>query len=197
MRKFLFYLLVIFALTACKSQRLFVIEEPAIVEEEPAIKVKDPEFHIVSIAIIQADLVNTQFEAVIRIDNANEFALELSSLSYELYGNGKFWADGRGIDVLYIPAQSSCETEFIFTMNFINMSRKLLDDVIAMRRVQYRFSGDVEVDADIPRIPPFQMTFERSGFSEVKEKAGKKTQSAKVYTNTLQPSIPRYEVDSW
>jgi len=201
MRRFLFFLLpivTIFLLSACKTQPP---APPEIVEEEPVIEVIEviePQFNIVSIAIIQADLVNTQFEAVIRIDNPNQFAVDLSSLSYQLYGNGKFWADGKGDDVLHVPALSSCETEFQFTMNFINMSRSLLDDVIAMREVRYRFSGDVEVDAVVPRVPSFQMTFERSGLSEVKQKAGKKPQSARVYTNTLQPSSsPRHVPDNW
>ena len=174
MRKF-FFLLPLFLLTICKSQppvELEISEVPEIVEiiEEPAIEVKEPEFNIVSIAIIQADLINTKFEAVVRVDNPNEFTVNLSSLGYELYGNGALWASGRGKDILNIPAQSFCETKFRFTMNFINMNRNLLDDVITMRQVRYRFKGEVEVETCFSHIPPFKTKFERSGFSEVKRK---------------------------
>jgi hypothetical protein len=52
-------------------------------------------------------------------------------------------------------------------MNFINMKRNLLDDIIAMRQVAYRFSGEAEVETGIEWLPSFQMAFERSGRSEV------------------------------
>ena len=149
MRKFINFLLILSLLAACKSQPEVI---PAVVvEEEPAIEIKEPEFEIVSIAILQDELINTKFEAVVRINNPNMFDVNLSSLKYELYGNGALWTTGNGQDVLHISAQSVCETEFHFSMNFINMSRKLLDDVISMRLVNYRFAGVAEVETDIPR----------------------------------------------
>ena len=148
-----------------------IIEE--FIEEEPVIEIIKPEFSIVSIAVLQADLINTEFLTVVRIDNPNGFAVDLSSLSYELYGNGRYWGDGRGKDILHIPALSSCEAEFSFVMNFINMNRRLLDDIIALRQVNYRFKGEAQVETDIPRVPAFITNFERSGLSEVRKKTGK------------------------
>jgi len=177
MRNFLFFLLIAMLLSTCKSQPQIVEEEPVPEPEpvaipipvpEPVIEVVEPEFNIVSIFIIKADLVNTKFETVLKIDNPNQFALQLSSIKYELYGNGSFWADGNGNDILHIPPRSSKEAKFNFTMNFINMNRRLLDDVIAMRRVRYRFSGEAEVKPEISRLPPFIMTFDCQGLSEVK-----------------------------
>jgi LEA14-like dessication related protein len=161
MRKFLFFIVILYLLISCKSQKPV---EPEVIE------VIEPEFNVISIAVIQADLINTLFEAVIKIDNPNKFAVNLSSLGYELYGNGKLWADGKGKDILHVPALSSCETEFRFSMNFINMNRILLDDIIAKRQVRYRFAGNVAVEPDIPNSDPFNMNFERSGLSGVKEK---------------------------
>jgi len=189
MRKFWFFLLITALFSpACKSP-------PKIIE--PAVEVKNPEFEILSIAIIQADLVNTMFEAVVRINNPNDFAVDLSSIDYKLYGNGMFWADGRGSDILHIQAKSSCETEFHFTMNFINMSRKLLDDVIAMRHVNYRFEGDVEVEPFVPSLPAFQMTFNRSGLSEVREKIKKPAAEPKNYSSNFPNPAYRSEFDRW
>ena len=175
---FLVVLLLLFSLAACKSHPSHPVE-PELAETEaepipePAVEIKNPEFTIVSIAIIQGELINTEFETVVRIDNPNEFAVNLASLSYTLYGNGRFWADGKAKNILYIPAKSSCETEFRFIMNFINMDRRLLDDIIAMRRVNYRFKGTVQVQVQngLSHIPSFITNFERSGFSEVKKKA--------------------------
>ena len=160
-------LLALSLFSACKTTQEIIVKET----EPPAEIIKEPEFEIVSIAIIQADLVNTKFEAVIKINNPNAFDLNLSSIKYELYGNGALWTTGNENDILHISAQSACETEFLFTMNFINMGRKLLDDIIDKRQVNYRFSGEAEVETGILSRPAFQTRFDRSGLSEVKEKS--------------------------
>jgi len=135
------------------------------------LKIIEPNFEVISIFIIQADIVVTEFEAVIKIDNPNDFPLELSSIKYELFGNNLFWAGGTAHNVLYIPANCSSETHFRFSMNFINMSRRLLDDVISMRRVNYRFKGHAEVKPDIPQVHAFNVDFDCFGLSDVKKKA--------------------------
>lgn len=172
MRKFTLFLLIVLILISCKSKPEAIAEaEEAMIEK---IEILEPQFEVVSIVILQADLINTQFETIIKIDNPNSFSIDLSSINYELYGNGAFWSSGKREDVLHIPALSSSETGFLFSMNFIDMSRKLLDDIIAMRDVNYRFAGDVEVGVSLPDIPPFRMKFERSGYSEVKQRVEKK-----------------------
>jgi LEA14-like dessication related protein len=130
-------------------------------------RIREPQFTITSIAIMQAELINTRFRVCLRIDNPNIFPVALSSLGYELYGEGRFWADGREKEVLYIPAQSSSETNLFLIMNFINMKRQLLDDVIAMRLVRYRFTGEVEVGTGVSWLPSFHMGFDRTGNSVV------------------------------
>jgi len=141
------------------------------ITEEPVIIVKEPVFEIISIVILQAELINTQFETVLRIDNPNEFPVELSRIKYELHGNGMFWADGMENDVFQIPGKSRKDTKFRFSMNFINMNRKLLDDVVAMRKVQYVFKGEADVRGNYARLPVSTMKFNCSGLSEVKPKA--------------------------
>jgi LEA14-like dessication related protein len=188
MRKLFVLLLVILVFASCKSKPEF-LPEP----EQEAITVIKPDFEIVSIAVIQADLINTQFEAILKINNPNDFEVNLSALTYRLYGNGRFWADGKGFDILNVPAKSSSEAEFYFTMNFIDMRRDLLDDIIAMRQVNYRFDGDVEVEPVIQRAVPFKMHFERTGFSSVRQRVGRDRQTRNGNGNTA----PAIYVDSW
>lgn len=129
--------------------------------------VREPEFTITSIAILQAELINTRFRVSLRIDNPNVFPVSLSSLGYELYGEGYFWAEGRERDVLRIPARGFAETKLFLMMNFINMPRKLLDDVIAMHTVNYRFTGAANVSTGVSWLPEFNMRFDKTGESEV------------------------------
>jgi len=163
MKKFLFFLLIPMFFPACKS--------PPKIVENPVVEVLEPEFEIVSISIIKGELINTEFEAVLKIGNPNEFPVELSTIKYELHGNRMFWADGIENNIVHIPAKNSGETKFRFSMNFINMNRRLLDDVIAMRQVQYNFKGNAVVKASTARALSFIMDFNCSGLSEVKPKA--------------------------
>jgi LEA14-like dessication related protein len=163
MRKFLLIILPVLFLFACKTPA------PQVVQNIEVTEVVEPVFEILSIVILQADLVNTQFEAVLKIDNPNGFPVELSTLKYELFGNGLLWAEGIETDIFKVPAQSSLETKFNFSMNFINMNRKLLDDVIAMRQVQYLFKGNALVRATGAQI--FTMNYNCTGLSEVKKKS--------------------------
>jgi len=174
MRRLILLMLMVTLLFACKTKPQ-PVEETFEPEPEPEseiiIEVLEPLFEVVSIIIIQADLVNTQFETVLKVSNPNDFALSLSSIKYQLYGNGLLWADGVGSDILDIPAKSSSETKFRFSMNFINMNRRLLDDIIAMRQVRYRFRGEALVQPEVPNLPPFVMDFDCAGLSDVKRRA--------------------------
>jgi len=173
MRRILIIFLVIISLLTCKSKPQ-TIDEPEVIVEiipVPGLEIIEPEFEIVSIVILQADIVVTEFETVLRVKNPNEFALELTSLTYELFGNGAYWAGGSGKDILHILPFDSSETKFTFSMNFINMSRRLLDDVIAMRQVRYRFTGEAEVQPVVPNVEPFKMKYDCSGLSEVRRRS--------------------------
>ncbi|MDR2245986.1 MAG: LEA type 2 family protein [Treponema sp.] len=142
---------------------------PAPAPEEPAPEILEPEFSILSIAILQAELINTRFKVRLRIDNPNSFPLELSAFNYELHGAGRYWAEGRESDLLAIPPADHAEKELFLLMNFMNMKRDVLDQVIALQAVDYRFSGDVVVSAAGERLPPFVMRFDRSGKSPVEQ----------------------------
>jgi LEA14-like dessication related protein len=132
-------------------------------------RIRAPEFTIASIAIIRAELINTRFKVKLRIGNPNPFPVELSSFTYELYGAGRFWAGGEERDLMRIPPKGSAEAELFLVMNFINMPRELLDQVIAMRQVGYRFAGEAAVGTGIEYLPQFRMSFDRSGNSPVAE----------------------------
>ncbi|MDR2028292.1 MAG: LEA type 2 family protein [Treponema sp.] len=131
--------------------------------------IREPEFIITAIAVKKAELINTRFKVNLRVENPNYFPVELSALNYELYGGGRFWADGQEQDILYIPPGGAAETELFLVMNFINMRRDLLDQVIALKQVRYRFTGEATVSTGIHYLPRFRTHFDRSGNSVVIE----------------------------
>ncbi|MDR2136089.1 MAG: LEA type 2 family protein [Treponema sp.] len=146
-----------------------ILAETGIPLEAEAVfpRIREPQFVISSIAILKDELVNTRFRVDLRIENPNIFPVVLSSFGYELYGRDRFWAGGEERDLLEVPAKGFAEARLQLVMNFINMRRDLLDEVIALGNVPYRFTGEVRVDTPVPLLPSFRMGFDRRGTSTV------------------------------
>jgi LEA14-like dessication related protein len=132
-------------------------------------RIREPVFTITSISVMRAELINTRLKIKVRIDNPNVFPVDLSSFAYELYGAGRFWADGIVKDVMHIAPRASTERDLFLIMNFINMKRDLLDQVITLQSVNYRFAGESAVSTGIEYLPRFRMDFDRIGNSPVVE----------------------------
>ncbi|MDR3333460.1 MAG: LEA type 2 family protein [Treponema sp.] len=131
--------------------------------------IREPELILTAITVSKAELINTRLKVSLRINNPNAFPVALSSLKYKLYGAGRFWAEGENRHALAVPARGFAESQVLLTMNFIDMSRQILDEVIAMKQVRYRFTGEARVDTGIEYLPQFRMSFDRSGNSTVVE----------------------------
>jgi len=129
--------------------------------------VRPPVFSITEIAILKAELINTRFRVGLQIDNPNPFPLELSAFNYSLYGNGMFWAGGVERNVLVVNGNSTLSGNLFLLMNFMGMNRRLLDQIILLEDVRYRFTGNVQVSTGIEHLPVFSDSFELSGFSQV------------------------------
>jgi LEA14-like dessication related protein len=132
--------------------------------------IQEPRFIITSIAILKAELINTRFRIGMRIDNPNPFPLEMSGLTYELYGNGRQWAGGTDKTPFAVNAKSSVQGDLYLLMNFINMERSLLNQIINLADVNYRFTGEAQVSTGIDYLPKFKTGFDLSGYSEVLDK---------------------------
>jgi len=131
--------------------------------------IQAPVFNITAIAILKAELVNTRFRVSLKIDNPNPFPVDLAAFSYELYGNGRLWADGIEKNIIKVAGKSSLRGDLYLMMNFINMKRDLLDQIIDLIDVNYRFAGEAQVSTEVEYLPKFVTNFELSGYSEVLE----------------------------
>ncbi|GHU65188.1 hypothetical protein FACS189447_03670 [Spirochaetia bacterium] len=130
-------------------------------------RIQEPVFNITAIAILKAELINTRFRVSLKVDNPNPFPMDLSSFKYELYGEGRFWADGQEKNVLKIPAQGTAKTSLFLVMNFIDMKRSLFDQIVNLQDVNYRFKGEALVKTEVDYLPQFRTAFDLSGYSQV------------------------------
>jgi len=132
--------------------------------------IQEPRFNITSIAVLKAELINTRFRVNMRIDNPNPFPLEMSGLSYELYGNGRHWADGIDKNSFVVNGRSSVQGDLYLMMNFINMERSLLNQIVNLVDVNYHFTGEAQISTGIDYFPKFKTGFDISGYSKVLDK---------------------------
>ena len=102
--------------------------------------VQAPEFNITSIAILRAELVNTRFRVGLEIKNPNPFPVDLAALTYVLYGNELLWADGSERNIIRVAGKSTLHGNLFLITNFIDMRRDLLDQIIRLEDVNYRFT---------------------------------------------------------
>ena len=129
--------------------------------------VQNPVFSIIDIAVLKDELINTKFMVRIKVENPNPFPVSLSSFNYELYGDGRFWADGSEKNSLDVPGLETKQTDLYLGMNFIDMSRNLLNQIINLQNVEYRFCGEAQVSLNVDYLPHFTDSFELSGYSRV------------------------------
>jgi LEA14-like dessication related protein len=129
--------------------------------------VQAPTFTITEIAILKAELINTRFRVGLRIDNPNAFPVELSKFNYVLYGNSRLWADGTEKNIIKVNGKSSLHGNLFLIMNFIDMPRDLLNQIIALADVNYRFTGEATVGTGVEYLSGFGTGFDLSGYSKV------------------------------
>jgi LEA14-like dessication related protein len=125
--------------------------------------VRDPTFRILSIRIERDILVTTNLRLGLEIQNPNAFPIELSSLVYDFYGEGKAWVEGGTDDASTVPALSSTRRTLRFTMNFADMDRRLVDLVANLRVVRYRLKGEARIATSLDYLPAFVTHFDREG----------------------------------
>lgn len=130
-------------------------------------RVMAPVLDIALIRIIKDELINTRLRVDLAIHNPNAFGLSFATLDYRLYGEGRFWADGSQAQPFDVPAGSTATASLFLTMNFTDMSRSLLDQVIRLATVNYRLAGAARIDTGLGFLPQFVLPFDMAGRAEV------------------------------
>ncbi|HUW70922.1 MAG TPA: LEA type 2 family protein [bacterium] len=130
-------------------------------------RVLAPVLEISSIRIIKDELINTRLRVDLAIHNPNAFALSFATLEYRLYGEGRYWADGSQPQPFDVPAGGAATASLFLTMNFTDMSRSLLDQVIRLATVNYRLAGAARIDTGLDFLPQFVLPFDMAGRATV------------------------------
>ncbi len=112
-------------------------------------------------------MINTRLRVDLAIHNPNAFAMSFATLEYRLYGEGRYWAEGSQPQPFDVPAEGTATASLFLTMNFTDMGRSLLDQVIRLATVNYRFAGAARIDTGLDFLPQFVLPFDMAGRAEV------------------------------
>ncbi|MBU0926684.1 MAG: LEA type 2 family protein [Spirochaetes bacterium] len=126
-------------------------------------RIMPPVMRISSIRIIKDELINTRLRLGLEVTNPNVFPLSFATLEYRLYGEGRYWASGSVPDSFEVPAGETVSANLYLTMNFTDMGRSLLDQVIKLAEVRYRLEGAGLVDTGLEFLPRFELPFDMTG----------------------------------
>lgn len=126
-------------------------------------RIMPPVMSISSIRILKDELINTKLRVDLVVDNPNAFPLSFAELEYRLYGEGRYWASGSLAKAFVAPAGQAATASLYLTMNFTDMSRSLLDQVIKLSTVRYRLVGAGRIDTGLEFLPQFVQPFDMAG----------------------------------
>ncbi len=130
-------------------------------------RIMPPVLRIAAIRILKDELINTRLRVDLEIRNPNIFQLSFSTLDYKLFGEGRYWAGDSLAKMFAVPALETATASLYLTMNFTDMSRSLLDQVIKLAAVNYRLVGAGRIDTGLAFLPQFTLPFDMAGKTQV------------------------------
>ncbi len=126
-------------------------------------RIQAPALRVKRILIVKDELINTKLQLDLGVENPNAFPLSFDKLEYRLYGEGRYWASGSIADSFLVPAAGTTDASLFLTMNFGDMNRSLLDQVIKLASVAYRLEGMGKIGTGLDFLPEFVLPIELSG----------------------------------
>ncbi|WP_229732159.1 LEA type 2 family protein [Pseudomonas sp. N040] len=105
----------------------------------------DPSIHLVRVEVVRAKMLEQKFNLYFRVENPNEFSLDIDDLSYSVFLNDIPLASGQRSISVTLPADST--TEFKVPVR-ANLWRNLKQVIKMLKNpnepIRYRLEGTVE-----------------------------------------------------
>jgi LEA14-like dessication related protein len=128
-------------------------------------KLQAPSLSVVSIELAKSDFFVQRLKVRVRVENPNDRALPIKSLSYDLEIEGEEAAHGASSASFTVPPLGEAQFDMDVTANLAGALLKLLlarGDGSAADSVAYHIRGKVELSRGLLRSIPFD---ERGSFS--------------------------------
>ncbi len=125
--------------------------------------IKLPEFKVGSLKMKKLNLTGADLELKLDINNPNFFNLLLNSLNYELQINGLSWAKGNTRNSMPVKEKGNSTLTIPLSLNFLQMGQTVYQLISGNQKVNYHFTGDLNLNSSLPLLKQVKLPIDRSG----------------------------------
>ncbi len=118
-------------------------------------KLEAPHLSIVNIEILKSDLLQQQLRVRMRVQNPNDRALPIRSITYSIEVGGEEFAHGDSDRNFIVPALGETEFDVNVTANAASLLLRLAGGG-RNRELNYRLVGKVSLSSGLLRTIPFE-----------------------------------------
>jgi LEA14-like dessication related protein len=115
------------------------------------------------IPTLKLTLTGAELDLAIGINNPNSWGLIINTLQYGLTINQAKWIDGHTSEKTNISGKNENTLHIPFTLNFLQIGASIYQEISSGRRLNYQFSGEVNLSSSLEMLGQFNLTFDLSG----------------------------------
>jgi len=105
-----------------------------------------PRVHLVGLQLTQVDVFEQRYRLRLRIQNPNDFALNIRGLDFRVEVNGEQFAEGVSSKAVEVPGFGEAVTEVEVSSSLWSLARQFRDRTAAPESIAYRLHGRVALE---------------------------------------------------
>ncbi len=127
----------------------------------PAVKI--PSVKLSSISLKKTGLTSVDLEAVLQINNPNNFGLNMDKFNYALNINGEKWVSGIKSTTITLNQKGNSDIRVPVSLNILNVGRSVINMINNGTQLDYNLSGSAEMGSTLPMFGAQPLNFNKSG----------------------------------
>jgi LEA14-like dessication related protein len=127
----------------------------------PSIKI--PAVSLNSIKLKRLTLTGAEIDLAIGINNPNSFGFIINILQYGLTINQAKWVDGQTSENTNIRGKNNNILQIPFSLNFIQISSSLYQEISSGRSLNYQFNGEASLSSSLDMLGDVKLPFDIAG----------------------------------
>lgn len=124
---------------------------------------KLPDIRLQDFGIESLSLSGAELNLQIAFDNPNGVGLNINGLNYNLDINGESWAEGTALQNVFIKENGVTELNIPLSLSFGDMGMSAFRVLSGSENIDYRLSGNVDLNIAHELLGNTQFNFDRSG----------------------------------
>ena len=125
--------------------------------------VKLPSIELTSINVDKIDLTSAKLTVKLKVDNPNAFKMMLKKVNLNLDVAGQQWLTGARGRNISLNQKAQNEISIPIQLNLMEMGGSVLKLLTTDQKLDYKFSGNTQIDSTLDLLKPYHFNFDKSG----------------------------------